>query len=83
MYPVTRILNLTSTCALVALTATTIFARAENSGQDQAAVDARPTILTDKAAQIGQCHLLRRAISRRACVARLRDAGNVDVAGNQ
>jgi hypothetical protein len=83
MYPLTRILSLTSTCALVALTATTIIARAENSGQDQAAVDAHPAILTNHAAQIGQCHLLRRAISRRTCVARLRDTGYLDVAENQ
>jgi hypothetical protein len=85
MFPLTRILNLTAACALVALTAASIPARAEESAQDQGPVDPRASILTDQDAlqQIGECHLLRRAISRHACVANLWRGENMDTAENQ
>jgi hypothetical protein len=85
MFPLTRILSFTAACALVALTAASIPARAEDSAPDQRPIDSRASILTDQDAQqqIGECHLLRRAISRRACVAGLWREENMDTAENQ
>ena len=64
MFPLTRILGLIAAGALVAVIAANIPARSGESGQGQAAVGLHAPSLTE-------CHLLKRAISRRACQARL------------
>jgi hypothetical protein len=61
MVPLARIL-LTAACALVVLTAATP-ARAGEFAQKQASVGSEPSVT--------QCGMLKRAISRRACLARL------------
>ena len=63
MVPLTRILSLTAACALVVLTAATP-ARAGEFAQKQASVGTHKPSVT-------QCGMLKRAISRRACQARL------------
>jgi hypothetical protein len=82
MFPLTRILSLIAACVLIALAAAIIPARAEDSAQGRGP---RPALRVDQVAQqqIGQCHSLRRAISRRACLAQLRPSENLDVAENQ
>jgi hypothetical protein len=64
MLSITRILSLVAAGALVAVIAANIPARSGESGQRQAAVGLHAPSLTE-------CRLLKRAISRRACQARL------------
>ena len=74
MFPLTRILILAAACPLVALAAAS--ARAE---------DHQPTTVaqTDlNPLQIGDCHLLRRAISRHTCHVRLWEM-HIDTAENK
>jgi hypothetical protein len=63
MLPLTRILCLAAASVLVALTATSIPAHAKDLDQSLGSVghQERP---------VAECHLLKRAISRRACEAR-------------
>ena len=85
MLPLNRILTLTAAGALVALTAASSPARAEDSAQGR-----HQPILTavgQADVQMVECHLQRRAISRRACQARLgdklHDRSHVDTADNK
>ena len=71
MLSLTRILSLAAAAALVALTAASIPALAPER------------ILLDLNRQIGECQLHRRAISRRACVARLGHEVRIDTAENR
>ena len=64
MFSLTRILGLVAAGALVAVIAANIPALSGESGQRQAAVGLHAPSLTE-------CRLLKRAISRRACQARL------------
>jgi hypothetical protein len=77
MFPLTRILTLAAAVALVGLTAAS--ARAEDH-QPIAATAAQADL---NPPQIGDCHLQRRAISRRACQARLGDELPIDTAENK
>jgi hypothetical protein len=76
MFPLTRILSLTAAGALVALTAASIPARAGELTQNLGQVAPHAPTLTD-------CRLLKRAISRRACQARLWHKMQVDTAENK
>jgi hypothetical protein len=84
VFPLTRILTLAVAVALVALTAASIPARAEESAPGR-----HPPIPTTvgqadlNPRQMGECHLQRRAISRRACQARLWHEMDIDTAENQ
>ena len=73
MFALTRIPSLAAACALVALTTASIPVRAEDTAQDQRPVDPHASILTeqDTQQQMGECHLLRQTISRRACQAQV------------
>jgi hypothetical protein len=73
MFSLTRILTLAAASALVALTAAGSPARAEEPAQGRH----KPILTTD------ECHLQRRAISRRACQARLSDEMHIDTAENK
>ena len=42
-----------------------------------------PIVTTPNSLQMGECHLLRRAISRRACHARLQGEVHIDTAENK
>lgn len=75
MVPLSRILSLTAACALVALTAATP-ARAGEFAQKQASVGTHTPGVT-------QCSMLKRAISRRACHARLWQEMHVKTAQNR
>ena len=75
MVPLTRILSLTAACALVVLTAATP-ARAGEFAQKQASVGTHTP-------QVTQCGMLKRAISRSACVARLEQDTPVKTAQNK
>ena len=75
MVPLTRILSLAAACALVVLTASTP-ARAGEFAQKQASVGTHTP-------QVTQCGMLKRAISRRACVARLEQDTPVKTAQNK
>ena len=75
MVPLTRILSLTAACTLVVLTASTP-ASAGELAQKQASVGTHTP-------QVTQCGLLKRAISRRACVARLEQDTPVKTAQNK
>jgi hypothetical protein len=75
MVPLTRILSLTAACALLVLTAA-IPARAGEFAQKQASVG------TDKLS-VTQCGMLKRAISRRACHARLESVAPINTAANR
>ena len=75
MAPLTRILSLAAACALVVLTASTP-ARAGEFAQKQASVGTHTP-------QVTQCGMLKRAISRRACVARLEQDTPVKTAQNK
>ena len=75
MAPLTRILSLAAACALVVLTASTP-ARAGEFAQKQASVGTHTP-------QVTQCGMLKRAISRRACVARLEQETPVKTAQNK
>ena len=65
MFPLTRILTLAAAVALVGLTA------ASACAEDQQPIDTTAAQADLNPPQIGDCHLQRRAISRRACQARL------------
>lgn len=73
MVPLTRILSLTAACALVTAA---IPARAGEFAQKQASVG------TDKPS-VTQCGMLKRAISRRACHARLESVAPINTAANR
>jgi hypothetical protein len=76
MSSLTRILGLIAAGALVAVTAANFPARSGESGQGPAAVGAHAPSLTE-------CRLLKRAISRRACQARLWREAPVETAENK
>jgi hypothetical protein len=76
MVPLTRILSLVAAGALVALTAASIPVRSDDSTQNLGAVGPHEPILTE-------CHPLKRAISRRACQARLWRGVHIDTAENK
>ena len=88
MFPLARIASLAAAGALVALTAASIPARAgeltQNAGQVGSQAPAVTTVGPPdlNSGQIGECHQLKRAISRRACQARLWREMNVDTAEN-
>jgi hypothetical protein len=75
MVPLTRILSLTAACALVVLTAVTP-ASAGELAQKQASVGTHTPGVT-------QCGMLKRAISRRACQARLERGAHINTAENK
>jgi hypothetical protein len=75
MLSFTRILGLAAAAALVALTAASITAIAP--------VGPHERILLDLNGQIGECQLHRRAIARRACLARAGDEVRIDTAENK
>ena len=84
MFPLTRILTLAVAGAVVALTAASSPARAEESAQGRH----QPILTTVGQAdlnprQMGECSLQRRAISRRACQARLWRGVHIDTAENK
>lgn len=74
MVTLTRILSLTAACALVVLTAAP--ASAGELAQKQASVGTHTPGVT-------QCGMLKRAISRHACVARLEQDTPVKTAQNK
>ena len=76
MFSLTRILGLVAAGALVAVIAANIPALSGESGQRQAAVGLHAPSLTE-------CRLLKRAISRRACQARLWRDAPVETAENK
>ena len=73
MFPFTHILGLAVAGALIAFTAVGIPAHADDSSQSAGSAPPQASVFTD-------CQHLRRAISRRACVARLSREEQVDVA---
>ena len=74
MFPLTRLLSLAAAATLVALIAANIPVRADDPDQRLGPVgQPHEPVVTD-------CHLLRRAISRRACQARLRPVEHVESA---
>jgi hypothetical protein len=73
MFPLTRILSLAAAGALVALTAASIPARAGDSAQALRSAEPHEFTFTE-------CQALRRAISRRACQARLWREEHIDTA---
>ena len=78
MFPLTRILTLAAAGALVALTAASV-ARAEEARGHQ-----QPILATVGQADLQiECHLKRRAISRRDCQARVWREMNIDTAENK
>jgi hypothetical protein len=76
MFPLTRTLSLAAAAALVVLTAFSIPALA-----GEAAVGSRATSF--HGSDNGNCALLKRAISRRACQARLQRELHIDTAENK
>ena len=76
MVPFTRIIGLAAAGALIAFTAVGTPAHAEESSQSAGAALPQASVFTD-------CHALRRAISRRACQARLWREEEVDTAENK
>jgi hypothetical protein len=76
MAPLTRILSLVAAGALVAFTSGSIPARSDDSAQNLGAVGPHEPSATE-------CHLLRRAMSRRACQARLWRGLHIDTAENE
>ena len=75
MVPLTRILSLTAACAFVVLTASTP-ARAGEFAQKQASVGTQTP-------SVAQCVTFKRAISRRACHARLESVAPINTAANR
>lgn len=81
MFALNRTLSLVAAGALVALTAAGISARADQLARNQGPVwPHEATLAVPNAQQVGECHLLRRAISRRACQARLLPSEQIDTA---
>ena len=76
MFSLTRILSLVAAGALVAVIAANIPARSGESAQSLAAIGLHAPSLTE-------CRLLKRAISRRACQARLWREEPVETAENK
>ena len=76
MAPFTRIIGLAAAGALIAFTAVGTPAHAEESSQGARSALPQAPVFTD-------CHALRRAISRRACHARLWREEQVDTAENK
>ncbi len=76
MFSLTRISSLVAAGALVTVIAANIPARSGESGQGQAAIGLHAPSLTE-------CRLLKRAISRRACQARLWHDAPVETAENK
>jgi hypothetical protein len=76
MFTLTRILSLAAAGALLALTAVSIPASAYESAPNLGPVVPHDPILAE-------CHLLKRAIARRACQARLRREEYIDTAPEQ
>ena len=76
MFSLTRIQSLVVAGALVAITAAYIPARSGESGQGPAAIGLHVPSLTE-------CRLLKRAISRRGCQARLSREAPVKTAENK
>jgi len=74
MLPLTRILGLAAVSALLALTAACIPAQAEDSALRSVGRHEHP---------VAECHLLKRAISRRVCQARLSREMKIDTAENK
>ena len=88
MFLLTRILGLAVAGALVGLTAASSVAHAGESTQNLGQVGHEPIPTTVgqtdlNSPQMGECHLLRRAISRRTCQARLWRGVHIDTAENQ
>ena len=83
MYPFTRILTLAAAVALVGLIGASIPALAEESATQRHMPSPTTVDQADLNFQkTGECHLLRRAISRRACQARLWREMEIDTAEN-
>jgi hypothetical protein len=76
MAPFTQIIGLAAACALIGFTAVATPAHAEESSQSAGAALPQASVFTE-------CHALRRAISRRACQARLWREERVDTAENK
>jgi hypothetical protein len=76
MVPFTRILGLAAAGALIAFTAVGTPARADESSPSAGSAPPQASVFAD-------CKLLRRAISRRACQARLWREEHVDTAENK
>jgi hypothetical protein len=76
MFPLTRILTLAAAGALVALTA------ASAGAEDRQPPPTTAAQADVNLPQIEDCHLQRRAISRRACQARLWHEMHIDIAEN-
>ena len=76
MISLTRILSFAAAGALVALTAPSIPARSDDSAHNLRAVRPHEPILAE-------CHLLKRAISRHTCQARLERGMHIDTAENK
>ena len=76
MIPFTRIIGLAAAGALIAFTAVGTPAHADESSQSAGSALPQASVFTD-------CHLLRRAVSRRACQARLWREERVDTAENK
>ena len=76
MFTLTRILSLAAAGALLALTAASIPASADHSAANLEQVVPHDPILAE-------CHLLKRAISRRPCQVRLRREEYIDIAPEQ
>ena len=76
MAPFTRIIGLAAAGALITFTAVGTPAHADESSQSARAALPQASVFTD-------CHALRRAISRRACWARLWQEEQVDAAENK
>ena len=77
MFPVTRMLTLAAAVALVGLTA------ASAGAEDHHPIAITVAQADLNPAQIGDCHVQRRAISRRACHARLGNELPIDTAENK
>ena len=76
MVPSTQIIGLAAAGALIAFTAVGTPAHADESSQSAGSAPPQASVFKD-------CQLLRRAISRRACQARLLREEQVDVAENK
>ena len=76
MAPFTRIIGLAAAGALIAFTAVGTPAHADESSQSAGSALPQASVFTD-------CQVLRRAISRRACQARLWHEEQVDIAENK
>ena len=76
MIPFTRIIGLAAAGAFITFTAVGTPAHADESSKSGGSAPPQASVFTD-------CHVLRRAISRRACQARLWREEQVDTAENK